>query len=44
MVVEAGTLYLHNDKNNIIANKILSYFYCLSSKFEVYIASFRTEW
>ena len=43
MVVEAGTLYLDNDKNNIIANKILSYFYCLSSKFEVYIASFRTK-
>ena len=36
--VEVVTLLLCNDKNNVITDKVLSYFYCLSSKFEVYIA------
>ena len=30
--VEVGTLLLGNDKNIVIANKVLSYFQCLSSK------------
>ena len=34
-------LLLGNDKNNIIADKVLSY--CLSAKFEAYIARFRTK-
>ena len=33
--VEVGTLLLGNDKNNVIADKVLSYFQCLSSRFEV---------
>ena len=41
--VEVGSLLLVNDKNNVIDNKVLSYFQCLSSKFEVYIAHFRTK-
>ena len=41
--VEVGTLMLGNDKNNVIVNKVLSYFKCFSSKFEVYIARFRTK-
>ena len=28
--VEAGTLLLGNDKNNVTANKLLSYFQCFS--------------
>ena len=32
--VKVGTLLLGNDKNNVIADKVLSYFLCLSSKFE----------
>ena len=31
--VEVGSLLLVNDKNNVIDNKVLSYFQCLSSKF-----------
>ena len=38
--VEVGTLLLGNDKNNVIANKVLCYFWCLSSRFEVYVARF----
>ena len=30
--VEVGTLLLSNDKNNVIAENVLSYFSCLSSK------------
>ena len=41
--VEVGTLLLDNDKSNIIVNKVLSYFYCLSSKFKVYLARFGTK-
>ena len=33
--VEVGTLFLFNDKTNVVADKVLSYFECLSSKFEV---------
>ena len=33
--VEVGILLLGNDKNNVIIDKVVSYFYCLSSKFEV---------
>ena len=36
--LEVGTLLLGNDKNNVIADNVLSYF--LSSKFEVYIERF----
>ena len=35
--VKVGTLLLGNDKNNVIADKVLRYFKCLSSNFEVYI-------
>ena len=41
--VEVGTLLLRNDKSNVIADKVLSYFQCLSSKFEVYVACFGTK-
>ena len=43
MEVEIGTLLLSNDKNNDIAEKVLSYFLCLSSKFEVQVALFGTK-
>ena len=33
---------LKNDKNSVIADKVFSYFKCLSSKFEVYVTRFRT--
>ena len=38
--MEVGTLSLGNDKNTVIPDKVLSYFQCLSSKFEVYVARF----
>ena len=38
--VEVRTLRLGNDKNNVIADKVLSCFQCLSSMFEVYVARF----
>ena len=37
MEVEVGTLSISNDKNNVIAKNALSYFMCLSSKFEVQV-------
>ena len=40
MEVEVGTLLLSKDKNNVIAEKVLSYFLRLSSKFEVQVARF----
>ena len=43
MEVEIGTLLLSNDKNSVIAEKVLSYFLCLSSKFEVQVALFGTK-
>ena len=43
MEVEVGTLLLSNDKNNVIAENALSYFLCLSSKFEVQVTRFRTK-
>ena len=43
MKVEVGTLLLSNDKNNVIAENVLSYFLCLSSKFEVQVARFGTK-
>ena len=43
MEEEVGTLLLSNDKNNVIAESVLSYFLCLSSKFEVQVAHFRIE-
>ena len=43
MEVEVGTLSISNDKNNVIAKNALSYFMCLSSKFEVQVARFRTK-
>ena len=43
MEVEVGTLLLSNDKNNVIAENVLSYFLCLSSKFEVQVARFETK-
>ena len=33
--VEVGTLLLSNDENNVIAENVLNYFQCLSSKFEI---------
>ena len=33
-------LLLGNDKNSVVADKVLSYFECLSSKFEVYVKHF----
>ena len=41
--VEVGTLLLSNDENNVIAENVLSYFQCLSSKFEVQVARFQTK-
>ena len=41
--VEVGTLLLGNDKNNAIADNVLSYFKCLSSKFELYVTHFGTK-
>ena len=35
--MEVGTLLLGNDKNNVIADKVLSYFQCLSSKYSLSI-------
>ena len=43
MEVEVGTLLRSNDKNNAIAENVLSYFLCLSSKFEVQVARFGTK-
>ena len=40
MEVEVGTLLVSNDKNNVIAENVLSYFLSLSSKFEVQVACF----
>ena len=41
--MEVGTLLPGNDKNNVIIKKVLSYFQCLSSKFEVYVTRFVTK-
>ena len=41
--VEVGTLLLGNDKNNVVADKVSSYFQYLSSKFEVYLVQFGTK-
>ena len=43
MEVEVGTLLLSNDKNNVIAENVLSYFLCLRPKFEVQVAHFGTK-
>ena len=43
MEVEVGTFLLRNDKNNVVAENVLSYFLCLSSKFEVQVACFGTK-
>ena len=43
MEMEVGTLLLSNDKNNVIAENVLSYVLCLSSKFEVQVARFGTK-
>ena len=43
MKVEVGTLLLSNDKNNVIAENVLSCFLCLSSTFEVQVARFGTK-
>ena len=43
MGVEVGTLLLSNDKNNVIAKNVWSYFLCLSSKFEVWVTRFGTK-
>ena len=32
-----------NDKNNVIAENVLSYFWCLSSKFEEQVTRFKTK-
>ena len=43
MEVEVGSLLLCNDKKNVIAENVLSYFSCLNSKFEVQVARFGTK-
>ena len=43
MEVEVGALLLSNDKNNVVAENVLSCFLCLSSKFEVLVARFGTK-
>ena len=43
MGVEVGTLLLSNDKNNVIAQNVVSYFSCLSSKFDVQVAHLWTK-
>ena len=43
MEVEVGTLLLSNYEKNVIAENGLSYFLCLSSKFEVQVACFETK-
>ena len=42
--VEVGTLLLGSHKDNVIAYIALSSFWCLSFKFEVYIARFGTKY
>ena len=39
-VGKEGTLLLSSDKNSVIAENVLSYSLCLSSKFEVQFAPF----
>ena len=41
--MEVDNLLLGNDKHSVIVNQVLSYFQCLSSKFEVYLARFRIK-
>ena len=41
--MEACTPLLVNDKNDVIADKVLSYFQSLSCKFGLYIARFKTK-
>ena len=43
MEVEVGTLLLCNNKNNVTAENVLSYFVYLTSKFEVQVAHFGTK-
>ena len=38
-----GLFLRGSDKSNVIDDKVLSYFQCLSSKFEVYVARFATK-
>ena len=33
--LEVGTLFLSDDKNDVIAENVLNYFLCFSSKFKV---------
>ena len=39
-VVEVGSLLLANDKNNVIANKVLRYFQCLSFRNKIIVINF----
>ena len=39
-VVEVGTRLLGNDKDNVIANKVLKYFQCLRFRDEIIIINF----
>ena len=41
--LEIGTLLTGNDKSNVIADEMLTYFQFLGSKFEVYVTHFRTK-
>ena len=41
--VEVGTLSLSWDKNSVVAENVLSYSSCLSSKLEVQVAHFGTK-
>ena len=41
--MEVGTLLLSSDKNSVIAENVLSYSSCLSSKFEVQVTHFGTK-
>ena len=41
--VEVGTSLLGNNKINVIADEVLTYFQCLRSKFDVCAARFETK-
>ena len=41
--VEVGSSLLGNDKINVIADEALTYFQCLRSKFDVYVARFENK-
>ena len=42
--MEVAILLLNNDKNNVTAKNVLSYLQCLSSRFELQVARFKTSY